>query len=79
MHIRLCRSRSGDNVPAERGRPASWGGRLDKGCVSQNNLRVPVSVKLKLIRSILNYRNYIPQKNLHDPFEGKLLEMWEKE
>ncbi len=32
-----------------------------------------------LIRSLLNIRGYIPGNTLHEPFEGSLLDMWERE
>ena len=32
-----------------------------------------------LVRSLIDYRKYLPENNLHEPFEGSLLEMWEKE
>ena len=32
-----------------------------------------------LVRSLIDYRKYLPGNNLHEPYEGGLLEMWEKD
>ena len=32
-----------------------------------------------LVRSLLKIREYIPENNLHEPFEGGLIEMWERD
>lgn len=32
-----------------------------------------------LVRSLLDYRRYIPDNNLHEPFDGTLVEMWERD
>ena len=32
-----------------------------------------------LVRSLLKFREYIPENNLHEPFDGGLLEMWERD
>ncbi len=32
-----------------------------------------------LIRSISDYRRYLPENNLHEPFDGTLIEMWERD
>ena len=32
-----------------------------------------------LVRSLIDYRKYLPENNLHEPYEGGLLEMWENE
>ena len=31
------------------------------------------------VRSLLKIRTYIPENMLHEPFEGSLIEMWEKD
>jgi len=30
------------------------------------------------VRSIFKFRDYIPEKTIHDRFEGSVLEMWER-
>jgi hypothetical protein len=30
------------------------------------------------VRSVFKFRDYIPEKRIHDRFEGSLLEMWER-
>ena len=32
-----------------------------------------------LVRSLFKIRSYIPDNNLHEPFEGNLIEMWERD
>lgn len=32
-----------------------------------------------LVRSVIGYRRYIPENKIHEPFDGTLLEMWERD
>lgn len=32
-----------------------------------------------LVRSAMRYREYIPDKNLHEPYDGGMLALWERD